>query len=365
MKLLPTDEQAAHLRATLERANEARTWIAERGHTEGRFGRAALHALTYHEARKRFGLSAQMVVRAYGSVAACFKRDRRRLPRFRRNAAFPYDSRILKIDRNAEQVSIWTLNGRELMPFVWGNRQRILLNEATKIGESDLRSLPDGRWMLNVSVTVDVPEPYEATDWLGVDLGVVNIATDSDGCQAAGGHLNGLRRRHRRVRQRLQAKHTRSARRRLSRRSGRERRFAADVNHRIAKELVRRAKRTGRGIALEDLSGIRDRIRARRPQRGVLHSWSFRQLRDFIAYKAEREGVPVAYIDPRYTSRTCPRCGCCEKRNRPSQARFRCVGCGHSGHADYIAAGNIAGRAAVNWPNVPSAVGSTDKPLRR
>ena len=189
-----------------------------------------------------------------------------------------------------------------------------------------------------------------------VDLGVVNIATDTDGHRAAGGHLNGLRRRHRRVRGRLQAKRTRSARRRLRRRSGRERRFATDVNHRIAKELVRRAERTGRGIALEDLDGIRGRIRARRSQRGVLHSWAFRQLGELIAYKAKLAGVPVVYVDPRNTSRQCPRCGHAEKRNRPSQARFRCVACGHTGHADHIAACNIASRAAVNRPNIPSAV---------
>jgi putative transposase len=127
-----------------------------------------------------------------------------------------------------------------------------------------------------------------------------------------------------------------------------------DVNHVIAKQLVRWAERTGRGTAHEDLKGIRGRIRARRPQRGALHCWAFAQRGELILYKSALAGVAVVQVDPRNTSRTCPRCGHTSKRNRPSQARFRCVACGHNGHADDIAAGNIAGRAAVNRPNVPS-----------
>jgi hypothetical protein len=37
---------------------------------------------------------------------------------------------------------------------------------------------------------------------------------------------------------------------------------------------------------MEDLKGIRTRVKVRHPQRGVLHSWGFSQLRQMIAYKA-------------------------------------------------------------------------------
>ena len=180
--------------------------------------------------------------------------------------------------------------------------------------------------------------------------------------------MNSLRRRHRHVRGRLQAKRTRSARRRLRRRSGRERRFATDVNHTIAKQLVRRANAPAAGSPSRTSkvsatgSGLEGRSAA------ALHSWAFAQLGELIAYKAQLAGVPVdADIDPRNTSRQCPCCGHNSKPNRPSQARFRCVECGHRGHADYIAACNIAGRAAVNRPNVPKRVEfpqyrSKDKP---
>ena len=85
--------------------------------------------------------------------------------------------------------------------------------------------------------------------------------------------------------------------------------------------------------------------------RATLCSWAFHQLRAFIAYKAALAGVPLVAVDPRDTSRQCPACGCIDKRNRPSQARFSCIGCGLAGPADTIAAINIGRRAAVNRPH--------------
>ena len=109
------------------------------------------------------------------------------------------------------------------------------------------------------------------------------------------------------------------------------------------------AERTCRGIALEDLTGIRDRARLRRPQRVTLSSWSFAQLGSFIGYKARRAGVPAVYVDPAWTSRTCADCGHADKRNRVSQARFTCRGCGVVAHADRNASRNIAARGQAAW----------------
>jgi len=140
----------------------------------------------------------------------------------------------------------------------------------------------------------------------------------------------------------------------LKKRRRKESRFARDVNHRISKKLVAKAKDTGCGIALEDLKGIRKRITVRRPQRRIQHSWAFSQLRLFVEYKAKLAGVRVVLVDPRNTSQTCPVCGCVDKANRPSQSLFSCVSCAFSGHADRIAAENIR-RAAVNRPYVAAA----------
>jgi transposase len=78
----------------------------------------------------------------------------------------------------------------------------------------------------------------------------------------------------------------------------------------------------------------------------MVSSWSFRQLRDFIQYKAQRAGVRILYVNPKRTSRTCPHCGHATRSNRPTQSDFRCVSCGYRGNADVVAAINIAGVAA-------------------
>ena len=132
--------------------------------------------------------------------------------------------------------------------------------------------------------------------------------------------------------------------------SGRETRFKRNTNHIISKTIVSKAKGTTRAIALEDLSGIRTRVTVRHTQRDRHSKWSFNQLRQFVEYKAKREGVPIKTINPRNTSRECPKCRCLDKRNRPSRNQFKCVACGYEATADYVAAINIAARAGVNQP---------------
>jgi IS605 OrfB family transposase len=358
IKLHPTPEQADALKRTLERANAACDHISRTAWTHRTFRQFDLHKLAYREAREKFGLSAQMAVRCISKVADAYKLDKRTQREFSPTGAIAYDSRILAFKLAKNTVSIWTMDDRQTIPFVCGEHQRAQL--ATQKGECDLM-LIRGEFYLAATCEIEEAAPIETTDALGVDFGVVNIAVDSDGQgfngSAAGNTsrpVNNVRFRHRRLRAKLQHKGTKSTRRRLRKLSGKERRFAKDVNHTISKQIAAKAKDTNRAIALEDLKGIRLRVTARRPQRATLHSWSFHQLKLFVEYKALRVGVPVFLVDPRNTSRTCPRCGCIDKANRRSQSNFSCVSCGFAGLADHIAATNISarGRAHVNAPNV-------------
>jgi IS605 OrfB family transposase len=200
------------------------------------------------------------------------------------------------------------------------------------------------------STTLPIPEPIEADSALGIDLGVSNIATDSDGEMHSGKAIKNLRYRQRRLRNKLPKLGTLDSRRRLRKLAGQERRFAKHVNHCLSRRIVAKAECTKRAIALEELTHIRTLLRARRSQRATLHSWAFAQLRSFIAYKAQLRGVSVHLVDPRNTSRTCPVCGHCAKENRKTQASFVCTSCGFAGPADVIAAVTIGGRAAVIRP---------------
>ena len=221
-------------------------------------------------------------------------------------------------------MSIWTVAGRHDDPVRVRPAPAWAAGPAQ--GESDL-VYRDGRWFLYATVNV-VEEPdgrgrRRARRRPGHRQHRHRSAT---GRVYSGAHLTGLRHRHRRLRQRLQRKGTRSARRRLKPRRRNEQRFAAGVNHTLSKRIVAEAQGTARGIALEELGGIRERVSVRESQRATLHSWAFDQLRQLIAYKAQLAGVPVVYVDPRNTSRTCPACGLVDKRNRRVAGTLLCVG---------------------------------------
>lgn len=200
------------------------------------------------------------------------------------------------------------------------------------------------------------PEPYEPVDFIGVDRGIVNLATTSDGANYQGRRLARYRRWHAGKRAELQARRTRSASRRLKKRARRERRHATHINHKISKEIVAVAERTGRGVALEELSGIRERVRLPRDQRATLSSWPFHQLGSFLAYKCRRLGVPFIWVDPAYTSQRCARCGHTARNNRPSRDHFPCRRCGLAGPADHVAGVNVRNRARSAWVLVNAPV---------
>src|SRR5579859_3895435 len=352
IKLLPSPDQAVVLTATIERANAACNSISDYAWQTKVFNQFELHTALYTAIRQEFGLSAQVTVRCLGKVADSYKLDKNTKRIFKAHGSIPYDSRILAYRQQTETVSIWVMGGRIEIPYQCGDQQRELLTHQQ--GESDL-CVQNGQFFLLATCELDEPTPAEVHTFLGVDRGIVNIAVDSDGQRHSGSHINNVRHRHRRLRRKLQKKHTKSAKRLLRKLAHKEQRFANDTNHCISKSIVVKAHGTERGIAIEDLKGIRDRITVRRSQSATLHSWAFDDLEWKIAYKARLRGVRLVRVDPRNTSRMCPECGCIDKHNRPSQARFKCVACGFSGLADHIAALNISRRASVNKPHVSTA----------
>lgn len=352
LKLLPTPEQADALKRTIVQANAACDSISRAAWQTQTFKQFDLHKLTYADVRETFGLASQMAVRCVSKVADAYKLDRECQRTFRPHGSIAYDDRILSWNLKEPSVSIWTLNGRQSIPFVCGERQWALLQ--TRHGETDLASVGGGFYLLAVC-DVETPEPIDVEGLLGVDLGVTNIAVDSDGTIHSGSTIKGVRYRHRRLRGKLQRKGTHGSRRRLRKLARQEYRFASHTNNVISKRLVQAAQRTKRGIALEDLTHIQTRVRARKSQRPVLKSWSFAQLQAFVVYKALLAGVPVVFVDPRNTSRTCPVCGHIDKANRRTQSSFLCTSCSFAGNADVIAAGNISSRAVVSPPYCPDA----------
>ncbi|MFS8799598.1 RNA-guided endonuclease TnpB family protein, partial [Synechococcus sp. R60.3] len=125
------------------------------------------------------------------------------------------------------------------------------------------------------------------------------------------------------------------------------------VNHRISKAIVSRAKATNSALALEDLTGIRERVNQQprsKAERRRANSWAFYQLRQFLEYKALRAGVALILVPPAYTSQTCHRC--LHIHPDPAQSyrsgkQFKCGHCGWEGDADLNGANVIALLGAV------------------
>ena len=357
VKLLPTQEQIDALKETLNRVNLACQFISDVAWETKTFRQYDLHHKVYYSVREKFSLSAEITVLAIAKVADTYKVSKVKV-NFKPAGAIGYDDRILSWRLQDKTVSIWTTAGRQRIPFVCGDRQWELLQ--TRYGESDFMFF-NGMFFLAAVCNVEEPNKIDIEGVLGVDLGIVNIAVDSDGEVHSAKGVNNIRYRRQSLRSKLQKKGTRSAKRKLKRLSGKEARYARDLNHKISKHLVVKAKGTNRAIAMENLEGISERVTVRRSQRAQLHNWSFYQLRIFVTYKALRLGVPFSVVDPRNTSRTCPACGHIDKANRKSQSRFLCVVCGFAGLADHIAAINIGRRADVNQPIVARGKANPDK----
>ena len=277
------------------------------------------------------------------------------------HSALRYNERVARICLVSGYATLATVYGRVKVTFSipkYFNKYGGWIVKASNLAYNR------GSKTFYLSVTVEtdkVPAPTKETEVLGIDRGINNIAVTSANQFFNSKSINNVRGRYSYLRKQLRSKGTRSAKRKLIELSGRERRFKADVNHCIAKEIAN----TPYGVfVLEDLSGIRDKQNKRRggnrSSRGnrKLGSWAFLQLEQFVEYKAEELGKTLLLVDPSHTSQRCSRCGDVRKANRYG-ARFHCHACGFQLHADLNASRNIAqlgtselSRLPVNKPNV-------------
>lgn len=366
LKLLPSPTQVAKLAALSAAFAQACTAVVPFAQEHRCWNRVALHHLAYYSLRERFPtLGSQMACNAIHRVASAYKTLKankgitkdKPVPAisFGRGAvlqtAVHFDHRTYKLLENS--VSLFTMDGREAVPFVCGRHQaNLLASGKPKEGELLCRK---GQWFFNLVLELSDVAPVTEGGVLGVDVGENNLAATSSGKVFGGGKLRFERDRYLAHRRRLQSNGSRAAKKKLRTISGRERRHVEHVNHEVSKAIVQEAQRLHmRAIRMEDLTHIRDRIKAGKRVRARLHRWAFRQLQDFVAYKAEALGLSVVYVNPAYTSKTCSVCGAIGKRDKH---RFSCS-CGNRRHADVNASVNIAGfaepigpaRAAVNQP---------------
>ena len=334
IKLLPDKQQANALINTLKEANRACNLISDIAFSKKVFSQFNLHRESYHLVKGGFNLAAQMVIRCISKVADSYKLDKNRKRLFNPLGGIAYDSRILSYKKN-NIASIWTVEGRKNIQFICHNPKYIPFIK----GEADLVHKKGKFYLFQ---TVDMPEDgiNNIEEFIGCDFGQTDICTLSDGTSFNSEQLKLIRKKYSKVRASIQSKGTRNSKLLLKRLSGKERRFGSIQNHTIAKRIVNKAKIEKKGIAIEDLNGIR---KSAKPQskrlKTELNRWSFYQLRQFLEYKAKLNGVILFAVPPAYTSQMCANCHHIGDRRGKL---FKCKNCGHNSDADHNAARNIS-----------------------
>ena len=341
VKLRTNEKTAAALADTMARFNAACNALSRLAWDTQTFRQFDIHAAGYHKTRTDFGLPSQLTVRAIAKVADSYKADRSICHTFGPRGAVVYDARCFAM-KGVSSASLTTTQGRHSFSLAHGGKQREQLLQGVT-GEADLLFV-NGNYYLSIAVKFpDPPAADTSGGVLGVDLGIVEIASDSEGNQYSGAAVKAMRVRAREHRRQVQKKKTRSAYKRLQKNNRRASRYSHDVNHVISKALVQTAQHLKKALAIEDLTNIRDRSNGfSKSMRWQMGNWAFADLAAKITYKAAGFGIPVIRIDPRNTSRTCSECGHCDKANRKSQSKFECLSCGFCANADKNAACNIS-----------------------
>jgi len=357
--LRPTKRKADWLDTTARAFSGAVQLGLDAAHDERTSSRAKLHRIVYRRAREQFSLPAdyaRMAVNAAVSLARSYYGMRR--SRHFRRASFPKVNGSQGIGLGVNAYKLVKSGDRFVLRVSTGKRGEYIwlplcvpskYHDRLLLARGDARLFKrGGDWYVMLPIRV-TPTPTvcdgEGMTFIGIDLGIVRLASiatpdgvvhfDGKAARRKREHFADLRRRYQRHRRTDRVTATR----------GKERRWMRDINHKISSEIVEIALRYPHPvIVLERLDGIRNRLRASKRFNRMMSSWAFRQLVSFIEYKAARYTIPVVFVDPRRTSRTCPRCGHCTRSNRPDQSSFRCVACNYRGNADAVAAINIARR---------------------
>ena len=258
------------------------------------WNRVALHNLAYSKVRASSKLGSQMVCNAIFSVCKAYQN--RQIPKgeeiptivFRRGRSVHFDKRTYTI--KGEYISLYTLEGRITVKMRMSPYQQAYLNQGLpKEGELICKK---GKWYFNLVFDLPDPSATQNTAVFAIDTGENNLAVTSSGKFFGGGKIRHERDQYLAKRRRLQSNGSQSAKQLMRKISGKEARRVKQINHEVSKEIIKEAIVQNAGvIVLEDLTHIRKRIKAGKKMRSRLLRWPFRQLQEFLAYKAESQGL--------------------------------------------------------------------------
>ena len=270
-----------------------------------------------------------------------------------------YDHNSYNVWLDKKILSISTVNGRQKFNFQTSPNLDQYKDWRRKSAELYIKNK---KVMMGITFEKEVTDSKSSNIIVGIDRGIKKIAVTSNNQFFGGGQVKQVVQHYRSLRKRLQSKGTQSAKRHLRRLSEKENRFRQNVNHCVSKQIVNSLS-PGTTIVLEDLTNIRENSQKfRKEQNYWINGWSFFQLESFLKYKAMEKGCFIDFVDARYTSQKCSKCGHTERGNRKKQSIFKCKKCSFELNADLNAARNIKfnyqdakgylGRVPVNEPIV-------------
>jgi len=338
---------------TMKQYSKSAQYVVDTGWDNGTYSKRELHNLTYYPIREILELPAQLVCssrdKACETLKALRKVKKPTKPNFKEMLTIRYDARSFGFKFDC--VSLVTINGRVKIPidvpeYYWKYLDWDIRNADLTFNKNGL--------FLNITFSKDIQLPSNSDGFLGVDVGINQVAVTSNRQFFKARQIKLKRVKFKKLRAKLQSKGTRSAKRLLKKVSGREKRFMGYWNHVISKQIVNNCE--AGTIVLENLKGIRKNSKGRRFN-FWLNSWSFYQLQQFITYKALRNGIKTIKVSPYMTSQTCSKCG---KVGSRSKGFFVCSHCGYSLNADLNASFNLAKHhsisdgvsVAVTQPNI-------------
>ena len=200
------------------------------------------------------------------------------------------------------------------------------------------------RWFASINVELPDPEPKEIKTSVGVDVGLITLATLSDGTEIENPKIwdrydRKLRRAHRNLSRKKKGSNNRDKQRsKVARIYRKIRNSRKDYLHKTSRTLVDNYDQ----IIFEDLR-IQDMGKNHSLARSIRDA-SWGTLIRFTIHKAEYAGGAVELVNPRNTSKQCSACGCIQEISR-SQRIYRCPDCGLVMGRDHNAAINILNKA--------------------
>ncbi|AEK71995.1 IS element ISTsi1 orfB, putative trasposase [Thermococcus sp. 4557] len=309
---------------------------------------------TYKSLRKEYPeLPSHYLYTACQMATAIFKSFRKRKkkgktrgrPVFKKEVIM-LDDHLFKLDLENKIIKLSTPNGRIQLEFYPAKYHEKFKD--WKVGQAWLVRTPKGIF-LNVVFSREV-EISEPNAFVGVDLNENNVTLSLPNGEFLQiiTHEREIRTgyfvKRRKIQQKIQAGKKRKEL--LEKYGEREKNRLNDLYHKLANKIVEVAEKYG-GIALEDLTEIRESIRYSAEMNGRLHRWSFRKLQSIIEYKAKLKGVKVVFVNPAFTSSLCPICG--EKLSPNGHRVLKCSNCGFEANRDVVGSWNVRLRALKMW----------------